>query len=76
MTTHVRTHWGGHAKVPSQLRLRNDRQSFREIIKVALIAKFKRASVHRSNGFVKRCKNPRLPDCLRDAMPIHVGSQV
>src|SRR3974390_202882 len=34
------------------------------------------AGTHRVDCFVKRRKNPRLPDRWRDAMPIHVGSQV
>jgi hypothetical protein len=52
----------------------HDDQVFVVLEGTLIVAGFKRVSVDRSNGFVKRRENPRLPDCCRDAMPIHVGS--
>jgi cystathionine beta-lyase/cystathionine gamma-synthase len=36
----------------------------------------KSAKAHRSDSFVKRRENLRFPDRCRDAVPVHVGSQV
>ena len=41
-----------------------------------ICARAKSAKAHRSDSFVKRRENLRFPDRCRDAVPVHVGSQV